>query len=352
MPTDKFVGDRKLAIQVAMGGGSGHRQVEDYVAWLALGNDNHASQDVVTSDLGTVDMGTAGSLTQAKGAGTKFEPLLWSSEQAALLDVDLVRYAPNPDKLFTTLKPTGEHYTLAARITGNVKTAFPDGPPPPDKKDAAKDAAKDSGDADKPKEEPPAPQIKESTAPLNVVVVADSDMLDDRFWVRSQNVMGQQVQVPIASNADFVINAIDNLSGSNDLIGLRSRGRSYRPFVVVDNIRHAAEEKFLTQQQALQKKLDDTQKQIAELQSKSGGGKDAVFSTQEQTAVDGFREEMLRTRKQLRDVQHNLDKDIEKLGAWLKFINIAAVPIGLAVLALALAGWRYQRRKTRAAHMH
>ncbi len=351
MAADKFVGDRKLAIQVSMGSNA-RRQVEDYVAWLALGSDNRASQDVVTADLGTIDMGTAGSLTQAAGASTKFEPLLWSSDQAALMDVDLVRYAPNPDKLFTELKPTGERYTLAARVTGDVKTAFPDGPPPADKKDAAKpDPTKDAG-ADKPKDEPPAPQLKQSTQPINVVVVADTDMLDDRFWVRTENLVGQQVQVPIAANANFVINAIDNLSGSDDLIGLRSRGRSYRPFTVVDDIRHAAEEKFLAQQQALQKKLDDTQKQIADLQSKSASGKDAVFSAQEQSAVDGFREEMLRTRKQLRDVQHNLDKDIESLGGWLKFINIAAVPIGVALLALALAGWRYQRRKARAAELH
>jgi ABC-type uncharacterized transport system involved in gliding motility auxiliary subunit len=348
MVGDKFVGDRKLAIQVAMGGRGGQRQVQDYVAWLALGPDNHSTQDVVTSGLGTIDMGTAGSLQQAKGASTKFEPLLWSSAEAALMDVDLVRYAPNPDKLFAELKPAGERFTLAARVTGAVKTAFPDGPPPPEKKDASKPDEEPAKDA-KAKDEPPAPQIKESTQPINVIVVADSDMLDDRFWVRTQNFLGQQVQVPIAANADFVINGIDNLTGSNDLIGLRSRGRSYRPFVVVDNIRHAAEEQFLSQQQALQKKLDETQKQIAELQSKSkGGSKEAVFGTQEQSAVEGFREEIVRTRKQLRDVQHSLNKDIERLGGELKFVNIAAVPIGVALLALALAGLRYQRRKARA----
>ncbi|HYM32876.1 MAG TPA: Gldg family protein [Candidatus Cybelea sp.] len=346
MTPDKFVGDRKLAIQVQMGGGA-RRQVQDYVAWLAVGRDNLSKSDVVTSDLGTLDLGTAGSLTQVKDAATKFEPLLWSSDQAGLLDADLVRYAPNPDKIFTALKPTGERYVLAARITGKVNTAFPDGPPPMPEKKKDADAAADKPDA---KAEPPAPQIKESAEPINVIVVADTDMLDDRFWVRTESYFGRQVAVPISANADFVVNGIDNLSGSNDLIGLRSRGRSYRPFLVVDNLRHDAEQKFLAQQQSLQKKLDDTQKQIADLQSKakaSGGG--ALFSAEEQSTVENFRQEILRTRKELRDVQHSLNRDIERLAGELKFINIALVPLAVAILALALAGVRYQRRKARAA---
>src|SRR5690606_14778137 len=167
---------------------------------------------------------------------------------------------PDPQALAEKFKPTGETYLLAARITGSAKTAFPAGAPKTD--DEAKQGEGQPA-------APAAEQLKESVQPINVMLVADADLLDDRFWVRQQQMFGQNLYVPIAANADLLINAIDNMSGSGDLIGLRSRGKSQRPFEVIESMRRQAEQQFLARQKQLEQKLQDTQQKLADLQSKT-----------------------------------------------------------------------------------
>ena len=101
-------------------------------------------------------------------------------------------------------------------------------------------------------------------------MVADSDILADRFWVRVADFFGQPTATPFADNGPFVVNLIGTLSGSDALIGLRSRGDTNRPFTLVADMQAQAEAKFRQTQQSLQQHLDDVQKQIRTL--RSGGG--------------------------------------------------------------------------------
>src|SRR5690606_1257405 len=227
-----------------------------------------SADDVVTAELTQINVASIGSIRQLDGATTTLTPLITSSDQAMLMDTADLKGNPDPQGLAEKFKPTGETYTLAARISGPAKTAFPDGPP---KAEAKEGEAKD-GEAKDSEAKPaaaPAEQVKESTGPINVLLFADADLLDDRFWVRQQQMFGQTMYVPIAANADFLINAIDNMSGSGDLIGLRSRGKSLRPFERIDSMRRQAEQQFLARQRQLEKKLEDTQKQLADLQTKA-----------------------------------------------------------------------------------
>jgi ABC-type uncharacterized transport system involved in gliding motility auxiliary subunit len=187
--------------------------------------------------------------------------------------------------------------------------------------------------------------LAESAKPVNLIVVADTDLIDDRFWLRTQDVLGQRFSVPIAGNADFILNGADNLSGSSELISLRSRGRSQRPFLVVEGLRRQAEQKFLAQEKALQQKLDDTQKKIADLQTKrdGGGGGAALLSPEQRAAMDGFREDLVTTRRELRGVQRELNREIELLEMKVKFVNIGLVPLALAGMALASVLLRRRR---------
>jgi ABC-type uncharacterized transport system involved in gliding motility auxiliary subunit len=264
-----------------------------------------------------------------------------SSKQAMLMDISNLKGDPDPQKLADQFKPSGDSYVLAARISGPAKTAFPDGPPPaPEKKDA-------SGKAEPAKPAAPAEaQVKESAKPINVILVADADLLDDRFWVRSQQMFGQNLYMPIAANADFVINAIDNMSGSGDLIALRSRGRSQRPFEVIEDLRRQAEQKFLSRQNELQKQLEDTQKKLADLQSKTQGQSNALLTAEQQAAIDNFRDQLLQTRRELRGVQRELNHDIDNLELWIKFINIGLMPLLAALVAVGL-GIAWRRRRAR-----
>jgi ABC-type uncharacterized transport system involved in gliding motility auxiliary subunit len=324
-----FVADPKLAIRVTSGEG-GRRRALPYPAWLALTASEMSRDDVVSADLTGLNLASAGALRKAKDSPLTLTPLLLSSPQAQMLPVAKLAGPPEPEAMLAGLPPTGgEARILAARVSGTLRTAFPDGPP----------GTKAEG-------EKPV-HLTKSTGPVNLIVVADTDLLEDRFWAQEQNFLGQRIVVPFAGNADLVANALDNLSGSGDLIGLRGRSGSARPFLAVEELRRSASQQFLAREQALRKKLEQTEKQIQDLQSKTKAGSSALLSAEEQSAVERFRAEVLQTRKELREVQRNLNRDIDRLEASLKGINIGLMPLLVAGYAIGIAGWRVRRRRLR-----
>jgi ABC-type uncharacterized transport system involved in gliding motility auxiliary subunit len=335
----KFAGDRGSARRVNAGTETRVRAV-DYLAWLALREANFNRSDILTSETSLIQMASAGILKPRDGATTTVTPLIETTTQAAPLDVDLIKMAPDPVSLLANFKPEDKRLILAARINGPVKTAFPEGAPPEPKPEGQDQA--------KPAESKPAtPHLAESREPANIIVIADTDLLEDRFWAQVQDFFGQRVAVPIANNGDFVTNAIDNLLGSNALIGLRSRGQSARPFVLVQDIQRDAETRFRAKEKELTEKLRDTEKKLSELQSQGqdqAGGR-AMLSKAQQEAIDQFRGDLLTTRKELRDVQQNLRSDIQSLEAWTKFLNIGLIPILVAVVALLVALARSRKRR-------
>ena len=341
----------RVAARKVNAGSAGRVQAVDYVAWLNLRSANFNKDDYITADFSQINMATSGILQPHEGAKTKFEPLIQTSPQAMKIPAEKFQ-GPIPDVagLLSQFKSEDHHLTLAARVTGDVQTAFPDGPPkPPESKDAKPEAQKDdAAPATEPAKQEPAkdPQVMQSKQPINVVVVADTDLLDDRLWVQSSDFFGQRVVIPIANNSDFVANAVEALAGGNDLITLRSRGTSARPFEVVQNIQREADSRYSAKQHELQDKLKATEAKIKDLKSDKAGN---VQLTSEQTAtLDSFRGEMLQTRQQLRDVQLALNQEIDRLKARLQFINIALIPILVGIIAVFVGLMRLHRRKRRA----
>ncbi|MEQ9528842.1 MAG: Gldg family protein [Parvibaculaceae bacterium] len=339
-PTE-IVGDRAIAQRVRTGLDA-RRQESDYVIWLAVPRENVDTNDIVTSDVARLNLGTAGHFTPVEGATTVFSPLVYSSEDAQLYDVEYVKGGPKPDDLLRNFDPAGKRFTIAARLSGPVDSAF-EGPV-----DEAPVAPEGAQSPRKSQDKAPS-YMAQSEKDANIIVFADSDIFDDRFWVRTDSYLGERVAQPIADNAVFVMSAIDNLMGSNELISLRARDKSDRPFAVVELLRRSAERRFLAEQEALEKKIDEAERNLTELQV--GGLDEDVAdggpSEQEASAIKRFRTELLDSRKKLRDVQRDLRRDVEQLGAQLRFINIVLVPIILALVALAAAFLRYRRRKAR-----
>src|SRR6185312_1359124 len=194
---NKVIVDRALAQ---------HVQVSADPLWLHLTPDNFDHHDPLTANLQAVNLASVGALTPLKGATTKFTPLIQSSDLAMPIDGEEARSKIQPQQLMASIGATGEHYVIAARVSGPVKTAFPNGPPPP--------AANAS---------PLPAQTKASKADANIIVVADTDILDDRFWVRVQDLYGKRLASTFADNGAFILNAVENLMGSDDLISLRTR---------------------------------------------------------------------------------------------------------------------------------
>jgi len=254
---DKIAGDRNSATRVNAAGG-GRPQAVDYVVWLSLKQTNFNEGDFITSALKTVTMGTPGILHKIIDAETTFTPLLETSEQAMEIAPSKVQFGPNPSALLREYRPSGSKFVLAARISGTIKTAFPDGSPSTDENEP------DANESDENNEPSDEPTLTESKEPANIIIVADTDMLDDKFWVNVQNFFGQRIVMPRANNDAFLINAIDNLSGSNDLISLRSRGRSARPFDKVIELKREAEQQFRDKEKTLQDKLREAETKLGE----------------------------------------------------------------------------------------
>jgi len=320
---DKVAGDLGTARRVNVQQGA-KLAVTDYVAWLSLKPENVDEEDVVTGDIQVINIGTSGILEPVEGKGTTLKPLFQTSQQTMQLDRDKVMLRPDVVGMFRDFKPENKRLTLAARITGTIKSAFPDGNP--DKKK--------TGD-----------HLGEATTPINVIVVADTDMLQDNNWVETQQMMGNALQVPFANNANFVVNALENLSGSEDMIGLRARTETPRSFQLVHEIRQAAEIRYRTKEQELQTKLVDVRAKLNKLMRREEATGKVVLNSKEKELIETFRGEMSDIRIGLRDVQHALRSDIERLDSWLKFFNIAAIPLllGFAIIV----GMIYRRSRQR-----
>lgn len=335
----RVIGDRDLAMRVQTNLDA-RRQTNDYVLWLGVPKANFDQNDIVTATIDQINMGTVGFLKQAPGATTRFTPLFWSSKDAETYDVDYVKAGHTPDELLSGFKPTGERYVIAARVSGPLKSAFTAAPPP-----SAEDETKRSDAMEKPLE-----YVGHTKADANIIVVADSDLLDDRFWVQSSGYGNDRTVEPIADNAKFILSAIDNLMGSDDLISLRARERADRPFVVVDNLRREAERKFLAEQETLKAKITETEQRLVALQTNGAAEAQSgqAADPHEQEEVAKFRAELLQSRKALRDVQRNLRRDIDRLATEIRFVNVALMPILVAIIALFIAVLRHRRRKARA----
>ena len=317
-----IVADRKAAQRVATGRDA-RRVLADYILWMAYGPAQMNGDDLITANIDRLNIGTVGALEHLPGATTAWRPLVSSSDEAMLMTRDYVLTAPTPDDLLRRFAIGEAPYTIAARLSGQVDTAFPDGPP--DMENTNKQRAKPDRHVN-------------STAQANIVIFADSDFFDDRFWVSEQNYLGQRFGVPIADNGKFLLNAVENLMGSNDLISLRGRERIARPFTRIEALRKTAEANYLAEEEALLMRIEAAQ---AELDNLEQGGARLVDA---EAANSRVREELLSARKALRKVQGDLRRDIDQLEARLTWLNIAVMPV-LVGLGAMLLGLRQRKRR-------
>lgn len=330
MLRDKVVGDAEAAVRVSFRSERGPLEV-DYLPWLQLQGEALNRDDFVTNDLNLVNVGSAGALETIEGSTLQHTPMLQSGPRSGLIERDAIIFVRNPTGLLENFEPTDTRYVIAMRISGLGSTAFPDGRPLDDDEKMA--PADDKF-------------VAEASEPINVIVVADTDLLADRFWVRFTSFGNVRIPNTFGNNADFLVNAVDNLGGNDDLIGLRSRGNYTRPFHVVQKIQREAEAKFRDRERALQARLSETERKLAELQQQDGD-ETMLLSPEQKTEIDKFRQEQVKTRKGLRAVQHDLQRNIESLGTTLKFLNIALVPLVISALAILIS--MYTARTRRAA---
>lgn len=326
----EVLGDRELGLTVSMQQGQPPSQ---HIAIIGFNRDSMSHQDVITSALDSINVMTAGVLKKKEGASIDFEPLIQSSSNAALLPSARLAFLPDSQSLLDGFKPTGEHYAIAARVHGKLKSAFPDGAPQAGAKSDTPAVPKD-------------PPLKETAGDADLILVADTDLLADPLWIRNQSLFGQRVAIAWANNGDFLSNAVDNLAGSSDLISIRGRQSFFRPFTKVDELRRHADERLRDTEKQLDQELRDTEQKLSQLEAGRANQSELVLSPEQEAELSRFQKERSRIRKELREVRRSLDIEIERLGTRLKIINIALVPALIAIGAILLAVVR--RRKLRA----
>ena len=321
--TDQVIGDRAYALQVSIAQGQPPIR---HLGILSVKSDGMNNTDVASADLQSVNFSSSGWLAPLEDAATGFEPLVESSESAAPIEAVRLRFMSNPQDLSRDFQPTGDKYALAARITGQARTAF---------------------------EQPPEgmPLVSHMTESdvtgINVVLFADTDVLTDRLWVQKQNFLGQTIVNSFADNGTLVANIADQLLGSSDLIGIRARASINPSFGRVDALRLSAEARFRDTEERLQGELEETERVLSEMQSARQDGELTVLSAEQQAEVQRFVDRKLQIRGELRQVQHDLSRDIEALGMRLKFINIVLMPV-LIIIAALVFGQVLRRRRQRA----
>ncbi len=363
----KVVGDMAAAFQINAGT-DGRPVPMPYPAWLRLGAGNVTGGEQITSEIDGLVMATAGAVALRPDSPMTLTPLVTTSEQSMLLDAERLKGGrPDFEAIVREFQPSGVRHALAARISGPSRTAFPDGPPSADEY-AQEDEferrrrqmeddfplRKTEAEIRREAEELHARLVKmhraESARPIHAVVVADADMLQDRFWVQTQNLFGQTITVPVSDNMNLTTNAIDNLIGSDELIGLRSRGISRRPFTLVEDLQRQAELNLRNKERELQRRREETERKLFDLQTPGRGqgeGDKVILSPAQLREVEKFKVELLEIRRELRQVQLGLREDIERLQTWLWFFNIAAIPALVALAAVLLGLGRIRRRRQR-----
>lgn len=311
----EVLADAGTALMVAGADGAPVR----HLGILGFGPGQLSRQEMVTASLESINFSTAGILDVDEVQGIVTAPLVTSSTQAAALPSLQFQFLTDPAELQKGFTPTGETYITAVRLSGSAVTAFPEGV------------------------EGQTADLLQATDSLQVVLVADTDVLSDRLWVRLDNFFGQQIASAFADNGSFVSNLVENLSGSNALIAVRSRGQFSRPFTVVETIRRRAEAAYRLQEEDLQARLAETERQLSELESARVEENLLTLTPEQEAALTSFQQEKLRIRKELRNVRHQLDSDIEQLGSMLKFLNILLMPLLLTGLLVAMRVLRLHR---------
>jgi ABC-type uncharacterized transport system involved in gliding motility auxiliary subunit len=309
VPENEVIGDDRFALSVS---GPGGRPVR-HLGLIGVDQYGIDQDDVISASLTSVNFAYAGSITAEDDGASTISPLVHSSEQAGPVSTSALGFLRDPGQLRTGFAPTGVRYPVAVRIEGIVPSAF--------------SAVPEGRSAD---------HLTESAESINVILIADTDMLTDRLWAQVQDFFGQRISTAFASNSDFVINALDNLTGSGDLISVRGRETFTRPFIKVQELQRLAEDRFRQTEQQLQQELQEAERKLGELQASREDRSAMIMTAEQEAELDRFQQQRLEIRKDLRQVQRGLDQQIEDLGTRLKVINIGLVPLLISLLSIVL----------------
>ena len=315
-----IVNGRKVSL-----GPSNDQKIVTYVLWLAIQQNLLSNTDIITSNLDYIFLKSAGSIENLNtNSSLVIEPLISTSKESMLIERYKMQFRADPEQLLKDFESQDKSYIIGARIKGELDSAF-----------TMEDIKKIELDTK---------QHINNIKDANIILFADTDLLSDNTWISEQDMFGRNSITPIADNGRMVVNSIESMSGGRNLIGLRGRGSSNRPFLVIEDLQKKAELSFREKQISLQNELQGTEDKLKEIQSNQLGSSESKTSEQNK-AIEEFQRKILSIRKQLRDVQRQLNADIERLENNIKVLNIWTMPLIVIILYFFIKVFTEKRRK-------
>ena len=298
---------------------------------LSLTGEAVNTNDIVTSQIDNLLMPFAGVFTGTPAEGLNKTVLLHTSEKSQLVEKFLAEFSGQ--QLTRDFVASGTEYALAVRLTGKFKTAFPEGKP----RAAGSETNQPSAGA---------AHLSEAAKETAVVLVGDTDILYDQFVARVQNFFGERLVMPVNGNLSFVQALVEQNAGDENLISIRSRATMNRPFTRVRDMQVAAQDRYRGKIKELEESLQETQNELNQLQRTNQAGQRFILSDEQQALITKFREKEVQVRKELKEVQKDLNRDIDSLENRLKWLNIAGMPLVVILAGISLA--LVKRKKTAA----
>jgi len=303
-----------------------NNNVESNPVWISAKPEGFNKDNVITANLESLLFPASGAIKKRANGTSDIEPLVTSSRKSNLIDSFKANFGA--EGIRRDFQAAAEPFNIAVQVQGKFKTAFPVGPP--------------KGDEDKPvadKEK----QIKEAEQKSTIIVIADADMLNDSYYVQRQNFLGFQMTNMFNDNLNFLLNSLEVLSGSDDLIGIRSRGQFQRPFTKVQELERIAQERWHAKEQELVRQLEQTNRRVQELQQKKDPSQKMIISPEQEQEIAKFKAQKIKVNKELKRVRRNLRADIENLGIKIKFINIFLMPLLVSLGGIIFAIYRQKK---------
>lgn len=329
--TSKVVADMNYKMQIRNGGG----QPTEAPAFLSVTAGGINKKDIITSELDDVWLPFAGVFTGTPVDGLKETVLLKSTTDSELVDSFMAQLSGN--NIMQNFKPSDENYALAVRLTGHFKTAFPNGEP------AASKKADDKKDETTPK---PGSFLKETKKDNTVILVGDADMLFDEFTLRQMQTPFGNLEMQMNGNLNFAQNAVEQLTGDNNLIAIRSRATQDYPFTLLRKMQAKAQEAYQSKIKELQDSLNETRQRLSQLQQAKQGNQRFILSPEQEAEIARFQKKEAGVNRQLKDERKKLRRDIDSLETRIEWVNIAAMPLLVSLSGLGLA--LYKRKRTSA----
>jgi ABC-type uncharacterized transport system involved in gliding motility auxiliary subunit len=332
---NKVIADPNLATRIQRQNSS----AESDMTVLSISGDTINKSDPLGASTSDLLLPFAGAFTGTPASGLKEEVLVSSTPQAGLVDANMAMLGSEGARKF--YKPGNTALAMAIRLSGKFKTAFPEGKP------ATANPTPAASPAPSATATPPPTYLKEGTNEGVAVLIGDSDFAYDQIAGRQQQMLNQVVFTPTNGNINLIESSVELLAGDSNLMSIRSRTSANRPFVVVNKMEAAAQDKYQSKIDELEAGLSQARQKLSELQSSKQADQRSVLSPEQQAEIKKFQENEAQIDKQLKQVRKELRQEIDSLQNWLKWLNIALMPVVVTCVGLGLAFFKKRSRAAR-----